>query len=86
MHTLNHSGDRRISYCSQAYLGDESSFAVIASTPVSVISRVCSNCAVGLPSLVAAVQLSGQFTGLAEPRQIMGSIVKVWPTSMVPSR
>ena len=45
-------------YSSQKNLGDVSNRPVNASTPVGVISRVCSNCADLFPSCVAAVHLS----------------------------
>ena len=47
---------------SHEYRGEVSIFAVNSSTPDSVMSKVCSNCAVAFPSLVAAVQPSGQVT------------------------
>ncbi len=59
---------------------------VSTSTPVSVINSVCSNCAESDPSSVAAVHRSGQVTCLAEPIQIMGSMVKVWPGCMTALR
>lgn len=52
-------------YFSQNCLGDVSSLAVNGTAPSSVIRNVCSNCAVRLPSFVAAVHLSGHITLLA---------------------
>ena len=75
-----------VHHCSHEYFGELGSFAVKISTPSSVISKVCSNCADGSPSLVAAVHLSGHITGLLLFMQIMGSMVKVWPTSITPLR
>lgn len=45
------------------------------SQPVSVTSSVCSNCAERFPSLVTAVQPSGQVSSCQPPSQIIGSIV-----------
>ena len=73
----NHNNKCPINYSSQEYLGEVGSFPVNSSTPVSVISNVCSNCAVASPSDVAAVHLSGHWTGFALPKQIIGSIVNV---------
>ncbi len=50
------------------------------STPLSVISSVCSYCAHRLPSVVTYVHLSGQHLPLVVPRLRMGSIVNVCPT------
>ena len=50
------------------------------SAPVGVISSVCSNWAERRPSLVAAVQSSFHMTCRKLPSQIIGSIVKTWPT------
>jgi hypothetical protein len=78
---------------------------VNTSTPVSVTSKVSSNCALRLPSRVTAVHCyrglsisgdalsigqnnqvkaakrtsSGQCVSSGAPKQIIGSIVKVWP-------
>ena len=54
-------------YASQEYLGEDAIFPVNASTPVSVMSSVCSNWAEGLPSAVAWVHASGQATGNGLP-------------------
>ena len=43
---------------SHGWRGDDSIFPVSASTPSSVINKVCSNCALRPPSLVTAVQSS----------------------------
>eukprot|EP00981_Chlorochromonas_danica_P001211 scaffold268_cov210-Ochromonas_danica.AAC.6 len=72
-------------YSSQKYLGEVGSFLVNTSTPVSVMSKVCSNWAEGSPSAVVAVQSSGQVTGAPLlPKLIIGSMVKVWPGAMTP--
>ena len=49
-------------------MGEEAIFPVNASTPVSVMSNVCSNWAEGLPSAVAWVHASGQATGKGLPK------------------
>ena len=59
--------------------GESANLAVRTSTPSSVTSRVCSNCAVLLPSVVTLVQSSGQVLSLCVPRVIMGSMVKHMP-------
>ena len=43
---------------SHGWRGDDSIFPVSASTPSSVINKVCSNCALRPPSFVTAVQSS----------------------------
>ena len=53
--------------------------AVSTSTPSSVTSTVCSNCAVRLPSAVTAVQPSSQSLCCQVPSVIIGSMVKVMP-------
>lgn len=50
------------------------------STPVGVMSNVCSYCAVRLPSVVTAVHLSLHILHLVVPAVSMGSMVKVWLT------
>jgi hypothetical protein len=51
-----------------------------------VTRKVCSNWAERRPSLVTAVQLSGQVTSAQDgPRLIIGSTVKVWPGRMMPT-
>lgn len=59
----------RKSYFSQNCLGDVSIFPVRGKTPSSVMRRVCSNCAVRLPSMVAEVQSSGQQIFFAEQKK-----------------
>ena len=69
---------------SHHWTGDVSIFPVRASTPSSVTSSVCSNCADRFPSVVVAVQSSGHERHWAVPSQIMGSIVKVCPGAIRP--
>lgn len=57
---------KRALHASQNCLGDDSSLPVRGTAPSSVMSSVCSNCAVLLPSAVAAVHLSGHITLFAE--------------------
>lgn len=71
---------------SHEYFGDVGSLVVSISTPVSVTNKVCSNCAVYLPSLVACVHSSGHNTGTLLPKHIIGSIVKQWPGAIIPLR
>ncbi len=54
---------------------------VRTSTPESVTSTVCSNCAVRDPSAVTAVQPSSQISGSMLPIVIIGSMVNVIPGS-----
>ena len=65
--------------------GDVGSLAVSTSQPVSVIRRVCSNCADLYPSVVVLVHLSGQVTSFQTPAFIIGSIVKICPGFMKPT-
>jgi hypothetical protein len=61
-------------YCSSHHcFGDDASLPVRATSPLSVMRKVCSNCAVLLPSFVAAVHLSGQVTLSGVPSQIMAA-------------
>ena len=64
--------------------GDFLFLAVRSSTPCSVTSIVCSNWALSLPSLVVAVQSSGQLISCQVPSLIIGSIVKIIPGFMTP--
>ena len=59
--------------------GESSVLAVRISQPESVMSSVCSNWALRLPSAVTTVHPSGHIASLCPPRLIMGSMVKVWP-------
>src|SRR5664279_3905379 len=55
---------------------------VSTSAPVSVTTRVCSNCAVHDLSLVVTVQLSSQMSQSMPPMVIIGSMVNVMPFSI----
>lgn len=57
---------------------------VTTSTPVSVTTKVSSNCALSFPSTVTAVQSSGHCSSRQLPAFIMGSIVKLWPGFITP--
>ena len=65
--------------------GDVGNLFVSTSQPSAVTTRVCSNCAERLPSAVTAVQPSGHVTSRYVPKLTMGSIVKVWPSLMMPT-
>lgn len=66
--------------------GESSFLAVNTSTPVSVTSRVCSNCADGAPVTVTLVQSSGQVVSReAGVAVIIGSMVKVIPGANRPT-
>ena len=58
--------------------------AVKTSTPSSVTSSVCSNCADHEPSRVDDVQLSGHVWSRNEPSVSIGSIVNVIPGLAMP--
>lgn len=58
---------------------------VNTSTPFPVMSKVCSNCAVKLPSAVTTVQPSLQVGARRRPPKVMmGSMVKAWPSAILP--
>ena len=68
---------RRYGWC-----GRGAGWAVSTSTPSAVTASVCSNWAVRRRSAVTAVQPSSQRSCSQEPIVIMGSIVKVMPSSI----
>ncbi len=65
--------------------GLSSTLAVKTSTPFSVTSNVCSNCAVRFPSAVTLVQSSGHVLSRYDPSVIIGSMVKHIPGAASPT-